>query len=210
MAERALDTLEERSEARARRLALASAIWAARGIDDLSGGRTVQAELRGLSLDAQCVGNESLALALDSAADALSCLAAVAGAEDPPHLGRKILVLDDSEVTADLVALALDGVGCVVAVATSLAEFLERFGEVNPDAVIIEPAHPDLTAAGGAERLLGRMERAVLPVIFFSAEPKESLRETAQTFHAAASLAKDQGLGAMLAEVEEILSEIIW
>ena len=64
--------------------------------------------------------------------------------------------------------------------------------------------------AGAEERLLERSGRAVLPIILFSGDPLARLEEPAARFGAAASIGKDQGLGAMLVQVDDVLSEIIW
>jgi CheY-like chemotaxis protein len=201
--------LGELVEARSRRLALASAIWGARGLDDQSGGRTIQAELKGLAGEIAAAGQQELATVIKTAGDALSCLASIAGTEEPPHFGRKLLVMDDSEITGDLVALALEGVGCVVAFANTLEDFLQRLVDFMPDALIIEPGHPDLQGRG-AERLRSRIERDVLPVILFSAKPRSELDAAADALHADVVISKDLGLAEMLHQVDEILGGIIW
>ena len=204
------ETVTRRAEARARRLALATAIWGASGLDDRTGSRTVQAELRGLAGELQGNGLDAVAAVLEQAAEALSCLSALAGAEESAHGGRRVLLLDDSEVTRDLIALALDGLGCVVGVAEDVASCVDRLDDFDPDALILDPSHPDLATEHGRSVLLGHVGKNVLPVLLFSSDGHETLEPHKKAYKADAVISKDQGLEEMLHQVDEVLSGIIW
>ncbi|RME19431.1 MAG: response regulator [Deltaproteobacteria bacterium] len=205
-----LKRLVAAADARTNRLALASAIWAARGLDDQSGLRTIQAELKGLAHATRKSGLIPLATAIETAAESLSSLALAGGGEEPLYFGRRVLVLDDTEVTRDLVALALDGVGCVVEVASSLAEFRGLLEDFDPELLVIEPAHAELKKVSSFEKLIAGWHRETIPVVLFSAEPERALSEYAEKFKADAALGKEEGLSALIESVVEVLSGILW
>ena len=94
--------------------------------EEAIGLRTIQSELAGLARELRGAAMETLAEALDAAATSLSSADALKNTPEPLPMGRRILVLDDSEVTCDLIAVALEGVGCVVTVTTRLGGALQR------------------------------------------------------------------------------------
>lgn len=202
--------LTERATERSRRLALTQAIWSAGGLEDAIGLRTVQAELAGLAQELRVIAMEPLAEALDAAASSLSSVEALRGAPEPLPMGRRILVLDDSEVTCDLIAVALEGVGCVVAVTSTLSDCLQRFVEFEPELVLIEPEHPDFEGTITLDAFRKRLKSSFVPLILFSAESEGVLAQRAAQIQADGFLSKDQGIQEMVRKVDEILSEIVW
>jgi CheY-like chemotaxis protein len=204
------NALSDRAVARSRRLTLTSAIWSAGGLEDTIGLRTIQAELVGLAQDLRIASMEPLAEALDAAAASLSSTSTLKSHPEPLPMGRRILVLDDSEVTGDLIAVALEGVGCVVAVTDTLADCIQRFVEFEPELVLIEPTHPDFEAGVSLEKFLERLKRSFIPVILFSAESEAKLAQRAVEIRADGFLTKDSGIPQMVQKVDEILSEIVW
>jgi CheY-like chemotaxis protein len=202
--------LTERAAERSRRLILTGAIWSAGGLEDAIGLRTIQAELTGLAQELRVAAMGPLAEALDAAATSLSSTAALRTAPEPLPMGRRILVLDDSEVTCDLIAVALEGVGCVVTVTSTLADALQRFVEFEPELALIEPTHPDFGKTVSLESFRKRLKSSFIPMILFSAESEAALGKRAAELQADGFLSKDQGIPEMVRKVDEILSEIVW
>jgi CheY-like chemotaxis protein len=204
------EMLTERAVERSRRLILTNAIWSAGGLEDAIGLRTIQAELTGLAQELRVVAMESLAEALDAAASSLSSTDALKNTPEPLPMGRRILVLDDSEVTCDLIAVALEGVGCLVTVCSTLSDALQRFVEFEPELVLIEPTHPDFGGTVSLESFRKRLKASFVPMILFSAETEATLAKRARELQADGFLTKDQGIPQMVRKVDEILSEIVW
>lgn len=207
---KSLRRLRARATERAQRLQLLAATWQAGGCDDRCGIVTVRAELAGLAQEVRSVGLGVLADTIDDAAAALGSHQATRGEVEPHHAGRRILILDDSEVTRDVIALALEGTGCVVTVASSLAEYRTRVAEFQPEVLLLEPGHPELAGSSTFDKLRQRIDSSAVPVVLFSAESAPLLKKRAETLGVDGWVTKDQGTNELLEQVEEILGNILW
>lgn len=110
--------------------------------------------------------------------------AAAAAADDEQRLaGLALLVVEDDEMTAEALQLALEGEGARVAVASTIADGLQRFAESTPDAVL-----SDLRVADGdgftlaaeirrRDRESGRSTVAIAVTGYDSAETRAAARE---------------------------------
>src|SRR3990167_6217263 len=159
-----METLLQRCDARSRRLALAGALWSAGGLEETIGLRTVQAELLGLAQETVQAGLQAVAEAIAGAAETLGWCSLLQHTQ-PLQMGRRILVLDDNEVTSDLIAVALAGVGCVVSVSSTLSECIQRFVDFGPELILLEPAHPDIEAMPSLDAFRKRLKSSFVPVI---------------------------------------------
>jgi CheY-like chemotaxis protein len=199
-----------RAADRARRLGLTSAIWNAGGIDDTIGLRTVIGELGGLAQELRMADLEPVAEALESAVEAIRCAEPFRRSAPPLQSGRRILVLDDTEVTGDLIAVALESIGCIVAVTSTLSDCIQRFIDFEPELILLEPTHPELEGMRSLDAFRKRLRASFVPVILFSASPEHELVRRAQHLEADGYLTKDHGIPQLVEKVAEILSEIVW
>lgn len=206
---KALRRLRSRATERQRRLQLLAATWQAGGCEQGRGIMTVRSELSGLAQEVSSVGLRALADTLHEAAAALAAHGN-RDAVEPAHVGRRILILDDSEVTRDFIALALESSGCVVTVASSLAEYRIRVAEFQPEVLLLEPAHPELAGSSDYEKLRRRIDSPAVPIFLFSEESAALLSKRAATLGVDGWVTKDQGTVELLEQVEEILGNIIW
>jgi CheY-like chemotaxis protein len=96
--------------------------------------------------------------------------------------GLSLLVVEDDEMTAEALQLALEGEGALVAVAATIADGLTRFRETSPDAVL-----SDLRVSDGdgftlvsdireSERASGRRTIAVAVTGYDSRETRAAAR----------------------------------
>lgn len=206
----ALARIRRRVDERTRRLDLLAAMWSAGGVEEVLAVTALRAELGGFAQELRHVGLKSIARAVASAADTLGAYDRVRDRSEPVHLGRRILVLDDSEVTRDVIALALEGAGCEVTVAATLEEYARRVREFGPEVLLIEPAHPQLGGTQRFEVLRNRVRSATVPVILFSAVSEDRLAAWAENAGADGYLTKDQGTDELVSHLEEVLSQVLW
>ena len=210
MSRSVLERINSRGEERARRLQLLGATWEAGGADDPTAITTVSSELKGLAKELDSTGLSGLAEAVQAGADALSSYRAANRLPELPHEGRRILILDENEVTRDVVAVSLEGVGCLVTMASSLKECLERFKEFEPEVILMEPAHRELQREGACTALRAQLKSAVVPIVLFSADPPQRLAKRAEALGADGYVSKDQGVQQLLEQLHRVLSSVVW
>jgi CheY-like chemotaxis protein len=157
-----------------------------------------------------------------SAAEAeLDGLAAMARAtrEVVEHLGnvkvahwrqRDVLVLDDNEVTRDLITLALEAEGHTVRVASTINEFLALVNERKPHVVLTEARMPDAPDDQFCDFLRRRMAMDSIPIVIFSSAQGIELETLALNAGADLFLSKDQGLEDLIRELSRLFEEILW
>jgi DNA-binding response OmpR family regulator len=86
----------------------------------------------------------------------------------------RVLVVDDSEVIRQLIAVNLELEGFEVHVAEDGLDCLERVGEVAPDAVTLDVVMPRLDGFATLARLRGAAATRALPVVMVTACAQES------------------------------------
>lgn len=207
---RAISRIRARAEERSRRLRLLGSMWTAGGTDEEATIATLRAELGGLAQELRGVGWQSFASVVQDAADVLAGWHETRDLKAPVHAGRRILILDDSEVTRDIIALALERTGCEVTVAATTKEYSVRVQEFSPEVLLVEPAHPQLGAERAWTTLRARIKNPVVPVILFSSAPIDQLAVWADRAGADGFLTKDQGTDELVEHLEEVLSQVLW
>ncbi len=135
------------------------------------------------------------------------------GAEPPPFFaaagpGKKILVIDDTEM---LLIFAADVLGTVdrtleVSTASTGAEGFRLAVEKQPDLILLDYSLTDMNGDEVCRQLLGHEATARIPVLMMSGHLPE-LAHTAETYHnVVATLPKPFLSGALLNEVEKLLA----
>jgi CheY-like chemotaxis protein len=203
----ALRRFVELTEERGRRTELLAALTRAGGLEAQRAAYVLRAELRDLEAAA--------------AAAALDGLASMARAtrELVEHLGgvrvvhwkhRDVVVLDDNEITRDLLALALEAEGHSVRVAADLEQLSLLVRERKPHILITEarmPGAPDDHFCNFLRRL---MQIDSIPIVIFSSAQGGELATLALNAGADLYLAKDQGIGDLIRELTRLFEEILW
>jgi CheY-like chemotaxis protein len=170
---------------------------------------------------AQVLSAELAELAASASEAELDGLAAMARAtrELVEHLGgvkvvhwrqRNVLVLDDNEVTRDLVTIALEAEGHSVRVAATLNEFLALVNERKPDVVLTEARMPDAPDDQFCEFLRRRMAVDSIPIVIFSSAQGIELETLALNAGADLFLSKEQGIEDLIRELSRLFEEILW
>jgi CheY-like chemotaxis protein len=193
-----LDRLEER----ARRATLLTALLRASGLSRDQGIRAVQAALGALALgaeDAQVRSLAALAHALESS------VGEFVESRTPSQRVWDVLVLDEFEVSRDLVALAVEAQGHVVRCAATYEDFVRQLHERLPDLVITEIELENAPRRQFVTVLYELLTPKNVPFVFFSDAPENELRELASTSQAKAAISKDRGIAGLTTELERIL-----
>jgi CheY-like chemotaxis protein len=119
-----------------------------------------------------------------------------------------VLVLDETEVARDLVALAVEGQGHLVRCAGSYAEFIRHLDERLPDLIVTEIELSKAPARKFSRGLVELLATRPVPLVFFSAVPGPLLQELAGEAHARAAVSKDDGVAALMAALERVVGSL--
>ena len=193
---------------RARRVELLCATLRGGGLAVQEAAKVLQVELADLERDAQRDGIEPLAAL---AAATRSIVEHIVGLENLADEDRRdILILDDSEVTTDLIALAIEAQGHSVRIATNLDEFVVRFGEREPEIILTELEIEGAPIADLCAHLRVRISNRLIPIIVFSLLSEDALATAALNAGAEHYLSKDQGIADLVDELKGLLKEVLW
>lgn len=192
-----------------RRTELAAALLSAGGIPAASAARALRSQLdviRAASLEAE---EQSIASLVSALMMALERLGGIAGEDESPV--RDMLVVEPDEVSRDLIALAVESQGHVVRVAGNLAEFVERFREQTPQVILSDAVLTDAPSQHLCRFLREVVDAGTIPIVLFASEADEAtLERMARDAGAVRCLSKDQGIEALIAELNGLLDEIVW
>jgi PleD family two-component response regulator len=193
-------------ESRARRTELAAALARTEGIRTDDAARVMWAELGDLAEEAGAAGLDHLAGLATAARDVCRQAAALT----VPEPRRDVLVLDDSEVTRDLVVIAIEAQGHAVRVASNLGELAALFRVRRPDLILTEAAIGQLPPTDVCAALRGLIGDHWVPTVLFSGASDAALATMALNIGADRYVSKDQGIGSLIRELNEMFEEILW
>jgi CheY-like chemotaxis protein len=200
---RVLELLDEQG----RRTELLSALTRGGGLARDRAAQALRAELAELEAGAGEADMQGLAAMARATRELVEHLGEVTIAH---WRQRNVLVLDDNEVTRDLITLALEAEGHIVRVASSLNEFLALVNERKPDVVLTEARMPDAPDDQFCEFLRRRMAMDSIPIVIFSSAQGIELETLALNAGADLYLSKDQGIEDLIKELSRLFEEILW
>jgi CheY-like chemotaxis protein len=190
---------------RARRLEFACALLRAGGLAPDRARNIVTSELRGVVDDAEQDGDQALGAVATAVREMVLALG-----DGAPELPCSILMLDDNEVTRDLVVIALEAQGHEVRVAADLDGFEKQFKRRRPNVVVTEARIKSARLEDVANRMQALFAGGALPVVLFAQETGESLERLARRVRADRWITKDQGISSLISNIEQLLDELIW
>lgn len=123
--------------------------------------------------------------------------------------GRKVLVIDDSEVCRDLERALLADAGFDVRVAGSVLEFDGILRQWAPEIVLTDVDMPDISGPELCRVLKARFGELV-PIVLCSGLPEDELASLARACGADAFLSKANGLEQLPRGIAELCEEILW
>lgn len=107
---------------------------------------------------------------------------------------RKVLLIDDSEISLHFAAAVLDRAGYEVRTSTEVQELGTMLGAWRPDVILTDVDMPGMTGNELCRVLKSSYETAHVPVVLFSAVPHDELAEIARDCEADGFLSKANGL----------------
>jgi CheY-like chemotaxis protein len=200
---RVLELLDERG----RRTELLAALTRGGGLDRERAAQALRAELAELETSAGEADLDGLAAMARATRELVEHLGGVKVAH---WRQRNVLVLDDNEITRDLVTLALEAEGHGVRSAATLNEFLALVNERKPDVVLTEARMPDAPDDQFCEFLRRRMAMDSIPIVIFSSAQGIELETLALNAGADLFLSKEQGIEDLIRELSRLFEEILW
>ena len=122
----------------------------------------------------------------------------------------RILVLDDSEIVLNMMALALSESGFEVATANSLVEFEQRLKEQPPQIILTDIQMPDISGDDICRVLKKKLETESTPVLLFSTMEESELASLAERSGADGFVSKNAGPEEIVKRIRELTEEMLF
>lgn len=123
---------------------------------------------------------------------------------------KKILIIDDSELTLHLVDKTLSKAGFQVATASNLVEFDRILKENRPDLIITDIKMPEISGDNICEVLKKDYNTGDIPIVFFSSLSDDELRTLAEKSGADGFISKVHGLTELEDMIRQVVEGILW
>jgi CheY-like chemotaxis protein len=123
---------------------------------------------------------------------------------------RKILLIDDSEITLAMEKAVLEARGYEVIATSTLMEFEKTLQTWKPDLILTDIHMPEAKGTDICRTLKNEYGTQDIPIILFSSLPDDELSKLAEQVGADGSLSKVNGLEAMGEKIDELVQSIIW
>ncbi len=123
---------------------------------------------------------------------------------------RKILLIDDSEITLAMEKAVLEARGYEVRATPSLVEFEKILQTWKPDLILTDIHMPEAKGTDICRTLKNEYGTQDIPIVLFSSLNDEELGRLAEQVGADGFLSKANGLEAMGEKIDELVSQILW
>ena len=125
-------------------------------------------------------------------------------------LQRKILLIDDSEISLHFTARALERAGYDVRTTHDVYHLEAVLGGWRPDVILTDVEMPGLSGPELCRLLKSSYETAHVPVVLFSAVPAEELENVARECDADGYLSKSDGLDRLANDLEQLIATAVF
>ena len=123
---------------------------------------------------------------------------------------RKILLIDDSEITLALEKSVLESRGYDVRATSTLMEFEKTLQSWKPHLILTDIHMPDATGADICRTLKNEYGTQDIHIVLFSSLPDDELSRLAEQVGADGYLSKANGLDALGEKIDELVESIAW
>ncbi len=123
---------------------------------------------------------------------------------------RRILIIDDSEITLQMEKAVLEARGYDVRATSTLMEFERVLAEFRPDLILTDIHMPEATGADICRTLKNEYKTQDIPIVLFSSLDDAELGTLAEQVGADGFLSKAHGLDALGEKVDELVESILW
>lgn len=123
---------------------------------------------------------------------------------------RKILLIDDSEITLAMEKAVLEARGYEVQATPTLVEFEKVLKDWRPDLILSDIHMPEANGTDICRVLKNQYGTQDIPIVLFSSLSDEELGKLAEQVGADGYLSKANGLEALGEKVDELVASIAW
>jgi CheY-like chemotaxis protein len=123
---------------------------------------------------------------------------------------RRILLIDDSEITLELEKSVLEARGYDVRATSTLIEFERVLAEFKPDLILTDIHMPEVQGTDICRTLKNQFKTQDIPIVLFSSLNDGELGALAEQVGADGFLSKAHGLEALGEKIDELVESIIW
>ncbi|MDP3505246.1 MAG: response regulator [Myxococcales bacterium] len=123
---------------------------------------------------------------------------------------KRILLIDDSEITLQMEKAVLEQRGYEVQATTTLVEFERMLKDFKPDLILTDIHMPEARGTDICRTLKNEYQTQDIPIVLFSSLNDDELADLAQQVGADGYLSKAHGLDALGEKVDELVESIIW
>ena len=123
---------------------------------------------------------------------------------------RRILLIDDSEITLAMEQSVLEERGYEVRSTSTLVEFERLVSDFKPDVILTDIHMPEATGTDICRTLKNEYKTQDIPIVLFSSLDDAELEKLAAQVGADGYLSKAHGLDALGEKVDELVSSILW
>ena len=153
---------------------------------------------------------EGIVAALRAHIERTAAAPAKPAAPKEEHHTRRIVFIDDSEITREMIQAALVDAGHVVQVAENLINFDQILKEFNPDIILTDVNMPDIRGDEICKVLKTKYDTADIPIVLFSSKDTDELAELAERAGADGFVSKQQGFDTLIEKIDELVDDILW
>jgi CheY-like chemotaxis protein len=153
---------------------------------------------------------EGIVAALRAHLDKVAAESAQPASSREAHHSRRIVFIDDSEITREMIRAALVDAGHVVQVAENLLNFDKVLQEFQPDIILTDVNMPEIRGDEICKVLKTKYDTADIPIVLFSSKDTDELAELAQRAGADGYVSKQQGFDKLIEKIDELVGEILW
>jgi CheY-like chemotaxis protein len=123
---------------------------------------------------------------------------------------RKILLIDDSEITLAMEKSVLEARGYQVEATSNLMDFENTLRSWRPDLILTDIHMPEAQGTDICRTLKNEYGTQDIPIVLFSSLPDDELSKLAEQVGADGSLSKANGLEALGEKVDDLVQSILW
>jgi CheY-like chemotaxis protein len=123
---------------------------------------------------------------------------------------RRILLIDDSEITLAMEKSVLEGRGYEVKATSTLVEFEKTLESFKPDLILTDLHMPDAKGTDICRTLKNEFKTQDIPIVIFSSLGDDELGKLAAQVGADGFLSKANGLEALGEKIDELVESILW
>lgn len=138
------------------------------------------------------------------------CRSVLSDSPVDPVAAKRILLIDDSEITLQMEKAVLEQRGYEVQATTTLVEFERLLKDFKPDLILTDIHMPEARGTDICRTLKNEYQTQDIPIVLFSSLNDDELADLAQQVGADGFLSKAHGLDALGEKVDELVESIIW